>query len=118
MGRFLGWSFLEQFLPVLCDYSVCRAMGFDIPFWSFIIFIPVIVALARIPLSIGGFGVTEGLFVYFFAFVGVSGSEAFILGLAAHVLALLAVLPGFFYCAVSAHTPGPARQVRADRECA
>jgi uncharacterized protein (TIRG00374 family) len=95
--RFCLWSLLEQCIPIICVFCVAKALELQVPLWSFIIFVPVIVALSKIPVSIDGFGVREGLFVYFFALVGVPGSEAFVLGLLSHVVGIAAVMPMFFY---------------------
>lgn len=97
MLRFLLWSLLEQCVPIVCVFFVSQALNLNIPFWSFIIFVPVIIGISKLPVSIDGFGVREGLFVYFFFFVGVTGSSAFLLGFIAHIVAMVSVLPGFFY---------------------
>ena len=53
--------------------------------------------LTKLPISLDGYGVREGLYVYLFALVGVSNSDAFVVGLVSHVIANLSLLPGFFY---------------------
>jgi len=98
MLRFLAWSVVEQWFPILCSYLVSQALDLDVPFWSFVVFIPVILSLARIPIALNGFGVTEGLFVYFFSFAGMATGDAFMIGFLGHILGILAVLPGFLYC--------------------
>lgn len=97
MLRFLLWSLLEQVFPIICSLFVSQALSLNVPFWSFFVFIPVILALSKIPISLDGFGVREGLYIYFFSFVGLSGSEAFVLGFLAHILGIVSMLPGFFY---------------------
>lgn len=97
MLRFLLWSLLEHCSPIICTFLVSQALKLDIPWWSFFIFIPVIMALSKVPVSIDGFGVREGLYVFFFSFVGIPGSDAFLLGFVSHILGIVSVLPGFFY---------------------
>jgi hypothetical protein len=41
-----------------------------------------------------GFGLQEGAFIYFLGLVGVAYSEAFLLGITSHILALCSLLPG------------------------
>ena len=95
--RFLLWSLLEQMIPIICSLFMSQALSLNVPFWSFFVFIPAILVLSRMPISLDGFGVSEGLFIYFFSFVGLSGSEAFALGFVVHILAIVSILPGFFY---------------------
>jgi len=97
MLRFLLLSLLEQCLPIVATFLVSEALHLNIPFWGFVLFIPMILALSRIPVSLDGFGVHEVLFVYFFSFLGVGGAEAFLLGLLSHIMAFVSILPGFFY---------------------
>ncbi len=45
-----------------------------------------ILALFKKPISVDGFGRSEGIYVYFFSFLGVPAAEAFLLGFVAHLL--------------------------------
>ncbi len=47
--------------------AVALSLGFKAPLWSYIILIPTINLLAMLPFSIGGIGVREAGFVFFFA---------------------------------------------------
>jgi len=107
IARFLLWSLLEQCSPVLSAFLVSRSLGLDIPFWAFVVFVPVIMAIARAPISFDGYGVREGLYVYFFSLVGAPTAESFLIGLLGHIVGTAAVLPGFFYC--SFYSPAPAK---------
>jgi hypothetical protein len=103
--RFLLWSLVEQCMPILCAFLMSNALSLNVPFWSFFIFIPLILLLLRIPVSLGGFGVNEGLYVYFFSFVGLSVSDAFLLGFLMHIVGLVSLLPVFFYYSFSLPSP-------------
>jgi len=103
--RFLLFSLLEQCLPIVSAFFVSKALHLNIPFWGFVLFVPMILALSRIPVSLNGFGVYEVLNVYFFSFLGVGGGEAFLLGLLSHVMALVSILPGFFYFSFVRYPP-------------
>lgn len=100
MLRFSLWSLLEQCLPIICAFLVSQALNLRIPFWSFVIFIPLILALSRMPISLDGFGVREGLYVYFFSLVGVPTTEAFILGFLSHIIGTISIIPGFFFYSI------------------
>ena len=95
--RFIAWSALEQCVPIICVYLAADALGRDVPFLPLVIFVPLIMTLTKIPISLDGYGVREGLYVYLFALVGVSNTDAFVIGLVSHVIANLSLLPGFFY---------------------
>lgn len=47
----------------------------------YFLFFPIIASLSALPISLGGLGVGEAAFVYFFGLVGVSSGKAFALGL-------------------------------------
>ncbi len=87
----------EQGFPVLSSLLVAHALGLSLPAWSFFVLVPIIFALSRVPISVNGFGVREGLYMFFFSYVGLSGSEAFVLGLLTHMVVIASILPGFFY---------------------
>jgi glycosyltransferase 2 family protein len=98
--RFLGWTILEQCVPIVGVYLTAIALGKDLPFLHVAIFIPVIMTFTKIPISLDGYGVREGMYVFLFSLVGVSSGDAFIIGLLSHVAQNLSLLPGFFYSAL------------------
>lgn len=119
MLRFVAWTVLEQCVPIVCVYLTALALRLPVTFMSVVIFTPLIISFAKIPISLDGFGVREGLYVYCFALVGLPRGDAFLLGLVSHVIGNLALLPGFLYSwLVPAPTPGlppdaaPARGTR------
>jgi hypothetical protein len=99
----------EQGFPVASSLFVARALDLSLPGWSFLILVPIIFALSRIPISVNGFGVREGLYIFFFSYVGLSGSEAFVLGLLTHLVVIASILPGFFYASFYVPSPVMAR---------
>jgi uncharacterized membrane protein YbhN (UPF0104 family) len=56
--------------------------------------IPIISALQMLPVSISGFGVREGAYVFFFSAYGVSSTEAIAASLAFWILVALVSLSG------------------------
>jgi glycosyltransferase 2 family protein len=99
--RFMAWSALEQCVPSIGVYLTAHALGRDVSFLYCLILVPLIMTLTKLPLSLDGYGVREGLYVYLFALVGVANTDAFIIGLVSHVIANLSLLPGFFYSSYS-----------------
>ena len=100
MFRFFLWSLLEQCIPIACVFLISLALDTKARFVDFAVFVPIIMIPARMPISLDGFGVREGLYIYFFAFVGLPPADALRLGFVSHVLGLLALLPGFLYFSV------------------
>lgn len=91
---FLALSVLENLFPLFWTYSLAVAFQMEIPLLFFFILVPVVLLLAQLPISLDGFGIHEGVYVYFLGLVGVPSAVAFLLGIASHVVALTAKLPG------------------------
>ena len=94
---FLILSILEQLIPVVANYLACRALNLSIPFIYFLLVIPLVQLISKIPISFEGFGINEGLLVYFFALLGLSGTGAFTIGLLGHISIMIAALPGLYF---------------------
>lgn len=60
-----------QIVSPLSIYFIACSLGLKVHFIYFLIFLPIIGAITLIPISIGGLGLREGLFVVYFAKVGV-----------------------------------------------
>jgi glycosyltransferase 2 family protein len=95
--RFVAWSVLEQCVPIIGVYLTACALGKDISILHVAIFVPLVMTIAKVPMTLDGFGVREGMYVYLFSLVGISNGDAFVIGLVSHVVANLALLPGFIY---------------------
>jgi len=91
-----GISLLTQFLRIAVHYFAARAVGFDIAFVYFLIFVPVIALAASFPVSFGGLGVREGLGKVLFSTVSPSAALAvatqFLASLIGIVVSLLGAL--------------------------
>lgn len=97
LALFLLLSFLEQGSPVAANWLAAQALHLDVPPLALAAATPVAMALARVPIWFSSFGVVEGLFVFFFGLVGIGATEAFLLGFATNVTAMLTALPGLFF---------------------
>jgi uncharacterized protein (TIRG00374 family) len=94
LAAFLALTVLENLFPVLWTYLLALAFQLHIPVLYFFILVPIVLVLVRLPISLDGFGIQEGTFVFFLSLVGVAQSEALLLGLASHFVALASILPG------------------------
>jgi len=90
-------TFLETTLPIIVNYFVAVALNISIPFYYFMVVIPIFLFLSRIPISIDGIGVQQGLFVVLFSFFGVPPSQALSMGILQHILTFLAMTPGLVF---------------------
>jgi len=92
--RALFVSFVIQVLSILVVYVLSCSISLKISLIYFFIFVPLINLLIMLPVSIGGIGVQEGAFVYFFSRVGVSTHEALTVALLFRAIMVAVSLPG------------------------
>ncbi len=98
MLSFTWLTFMEIFCVIVWAYFVALGLNVHVTFYYFMAFIPVVLVSIRLPISVAGFGVNEGLYVYFLTLVGVDAGVAFSVGLVDHIIILLAIMPGgIFY---------------------
>jgi uncharacterized membrane protein YbhN (UPF0104 family) len=75
-----------------------RALDLPVPVHLYFLFVPVIYILAAVPISIGGLGLVEGMYVVFFAeSSGLAGSPILALALLARVTPMVLSLPGLVF---------------------
>lgn len=100
----LAMSVLVQVIRVVQAYCLGRGLGIDAPFWAYFAFIPLILLIVLVPVSISGFGTAQVAFDWLFGRVGVSSAEAFALSVLFIALGIVGNLPGGVLYAL-----GPAR---------
>lgn len=88
-------ALIYQFVLVLSARCAIAALGIEgVSITAVMVFLPAVLIAQVLPISIGGFGVREGLMVFFLSSLGVSDSEATLFGLVLGILTLLASLVG------------------------
>jgi glycosyltransferase 2 family protein len=93
-----GLTLVEQMAPLIGTVLLVRAFRINVSLLELIAIVPIIVLMVRLPISMDGIGVQEGMFVVLFGLVGVQASEAFLLSVTARVLGLVCALPfGLLY---------------------
>jgi len=65
------YSIVVQVLSILSVYVLARGLSLDLHLLSLFIFVPIIVLISFIPVSVSGLGVREGAFVLLLSTVGV-----------------------------------------------
>ena len=72
----LFWAFLLQINVILHYYFVGKALYIDIPLLDYFIFIPIVLIILTIPITINGLGLREALYMTIFAYYGIPNSSA------------------------------------------
>lgn len=83
-----------QALRVLQAWALGAAIGLEVAGAWYFAFVPVIVLIMALPISVGGLGTSQIGFVFFFGRVGVTDADAFALSILFLGLAALGNLPG------------------------
>lgn len=81
----LFWAFLLQVNVILHYYFVGKALRVGIPFFDYFIFIPIVLIILIIPITINGIGLREGLYIPIFALYGATAPVAFSFSLIADI---------------------------------
>jgi uncharacterized protein (TIRG00374 family) len=83
--RALGLAFcialLTMVLTSFTDYFIVQALGGGIPLIYIFIFNPIIAFVLAFPISIGGLGVTQAIYPFFYGLVGIPPNLAFTVSL-------------------------------------
>ncbi|MDZ7291261.1 MAG: flippase-like domain-containing protein [candidate division KSB1 bacterium] len=96
--RLLALSVFFQILGIVIIFIVGRAVAIDLDFWHYCIYVPLITAIAVLPISVLGIGIREGAFVFFLTQAGVLKAQALSLSLLLFSQSLLmAVIGGIWY---------------------
>lgn len=96
LTAFYVLSILECGLPVVIAWLAARSLGLALPLSLFAVTIPLTLIVARLPVSLGGFGVQEASFVYFARSFGVDATSALAIMLVTDAVLILALLPAAF----------------------
>ncbi len=75
-------------------YAVGKGLGINIPISPYFVYVPVIMILSTLPLTINGMGIRELSFIYLFGLSGVGKEEAVLMSLILFFATILVSLPG------------------------
>ncbi len=90
------YSAIIQFLAIGAVYVLAKGIALNLPFISLLIFVPIIILISFIPVSISGIGLREGAFVFFLGTVGVAPDLSVTLSLLWFLSVVCAGLWGLF----------------------
>ncbi|MBI5788747.1 MAG: flippase-like domain-containing protein [Candidatus Schekmanbacteria bacterium] len=93
-------SFVFQFITVVVNYLVALALGVNVPFVYFWIFIPLICLVTMLPISINGIGLRDISYITCFATLGIPAASAFAISLAVLSIVIgMGLIGGLVYAA-------------------
>ncbi|HYF00603.1 MAG TPA: lysylphosphatidylglycerol synthase transmembrane domain-containing protein [Planctomycetota bacterium] len=100
-------SMAAQASTILIIYGLARALGIvEIPLWQFFVFEPIIFVVTALPISVGGWGVQEAVYVYLFGTMGgLEPGRAVALSLLFKGATLASALPGGLLFALGVGRP-------------
>jgi uncharacterized protein (TIRG00374 family) len=81
IARALAVSFVLNLLLIAINYLIALSLGVQVSLWYFLLFVPIISFLLVLPVSLSGWGVREGGYIYLFAQAGVAAPVALAMSL-------------------------------------
>jgi glycosyltransferase 2 family protein len=90
----LAASIAVQVLRVLQAYCLGRSLGIPVPVAGYFAFVPIILLVMLLPISINGLGTSQVAFVGLFSRAGVAQGPAFALSVLFLALGIIGNLPG------------------------
>ena len=90
----MGLSFLLQLGIVYYHYLIAQQLNISISYLELLVFVPIIVVVTLLPISLGGLGLKEGLWVYLFSRIGLTAEQALLLSMTITLQSWLLSLPG------------------------
>jgi uncharacterized protein (TIRG00374 family) len=95
--RIVILSIAMQVTEIVVFWVLAIGVGSEIPFTMFLLSVPLTMALAGLPISIGGFGVREATAVVLFTASGMATSHAAAVTFLFIPVLLISSLPGLYY---------------------
>jgi uncharacterized membrane protein YbhN (UPF0104 family) len=86
-------SVVESLVPALIAFVAARGLDVQAPFWLFMATMPIALMVARLPISLGGFGVQEVSFVYLGGLLGLNATDAVATMLVVDTVLIVTLLP-------------------------
>ena len=97
MVTFFFLTLLEQISPIVGNFMLVKALSIDLSVVWVAIGTPLILIVSKLPISLDGLGVVEGVGAYIYSFAGVPMHEIVVMVLISRVLTILSSLPGALF---------------------
>jgi uncharacterized protein (TIRG00374 family) len=111
VANVLAGSIVVQVLRVAQAWALARALGIGLPFTPYFAFVPIILLVMLLPISVYGLGTSQLAFTALFGRAGVPAGDAVALSLLFLSLGIVGNLPGaFLYMTGDGQDPAKARR--------
>jgi uncharacterized membrane protein YbhN (UPF0104 family) len=90
----LGGSVAVQLLRISQAWLLGLALGISLGFTAYLVYIPVILLVMLLPITINGIGTSQAAFVWLFGASGVNAADAFAMSVLFVALGTVGNLPG------------------------
>ena len=101
LTTFFGLTFAEQLLPILDTWLVARGMGIEVGVLYFAAALPLALLISRLPISIDGIGVFEGMFIVLMSLAGLSAAQAVAIAVVSRILGTITYIPWWIAYSIS-----------------
>jgi uncharacterized protein (TIRG00374 family) len=110
--RVLVMSVVVQIIRVLQAWCLGLSLGLHVPLATYFVFIPIIVLIMQLPITINGLGTTQVAFLQLFVPQGAPEAQVFALSVLFLALGIAGSLPGgLFYAVEASHSRGRGAQL-------
>lgn len=93
LGVFFGMTFAEQLLAIVYAWLIARGLGVDVGLLYVAGALPLALLVSRLPVSIDGLGVFEGVFMLLMSMAGVPPEESVAIALIGRILQVVSWVP-------------------------
>ncbi len=100
----LAMSIAVQVIRVVQAYCLGEALGLAVPIWIYFAFIPTILLIMQLPITVAGLGTSQVAFAWLFGAVGVPAAGAVALSILFVALGIVGNLPGALLYAFGGRT--------------
>ena len=96
LARCFIYSIIIQLLSILSIYVLAKGLSLDTTFLSLLIFVPIIILVSFLPVSISGIGLREGAFIFLLGSTGVPAEKSMTLSIMWFLSVFVAGVWGLF----------------------
>lgn len=90
----LGLSLILMLAIVYYHYLIAQQLHIAVSYVELLVFIPIVAVITLLPISLGGLGIKEGLWIYLFSRISIPMEQALLLSLTMTTLGWVLSLPG------------------------
>jgi uncharacterized membrane protein YbhN (UPF0104 family) len=90
---FFGLTFGEQLLTILLFWLIAHGLSIEVSLFYIAGAVPLTILVARLPVSVNGWGVFDGVFILLMSLAGISAVEAIAIVLIGRILQTVSWLP-------------------------